>query len=105
MQTAIRSLLKEELAEVRRRNEIVCLRVEAIRTASRSIVRVISLALVQARLSVRAAAFLAHSQRAAFRAIDSLTIDIDRFLANLAAMNIYINKNEILNSKIMMYTV
>ena len=89
MQTAIRSLLKEELAEVRGRNEVVSLRVEAISAPSCSIVRIVALALVQAGFAVGAASLLAHAQRATLRPINSLTIHIDRFLSNLAAVDVY----------------
>ena len=89
MQTAIRSLLKEELAEVRGWNEVVSLRMEAISTSTCSIVRVISLSLVQARFTVRPTPFLTHAQRAALRPVHSLTIHIDRFLSNLATVDIY----------------
>ena len=89
MQTAIRSLLKEELAEVRGRNEVVSLRVEAISAPSCSIVRIVALALVQAGFAVGATSFLAHAQRATLRPINSLTIHIDRFLSNLAAVDVY----------------
>lgn len=83
MQAAVRTFLEQELAQVGRRNEVIRLRMEAIR----AIVRVVSLALVEARLAVGPAAFFAHAQRAALRPVDTLIRH--GFLADLAAVDVY----------------
>lgn len=86
MQTAVGSLLKEELAEVGGWDKVIGLRVEGVRTA---LVRAIPLALVETGLAVVATSLFSYAQRATFGTIDTLIIDIDGFFANLTAMNVY----------------
>ena len=86
MQTAVGSLLKEELAEVGGWDKVIGLRVEGVRAA---LVRAIPLALVETGLAVVAASLFSYAQRATFGTIDTLIIDIDGFFANLTAMNVY----------------
>ena len=83
VQTAIGALLKKELTQVGRWNEVVCLGMER---ATALVGGIALLALVQAWLSILTATFFAHSKGTSFWAINALCID--RFLGDLAAMNI-----------------
>ena len=60
MQASIRSLLEEELAEVRGGNEIVGLRVELV--CAGAIVRIVSLPLIQTRLTILSASLFSNTE-------------------------------------------
>ena len=91
MQAAVWSLLKEELAQVRGRDEVVSLRVEGVRATT--LIWAVPLTLVQTGLTVGATAFFTNTQRAAFGTIDTLIVNIDGFFTNLAAMDVYFISN------------